>query len=175
MSPHALLRLYPRAWRERYGTEFVALLEQAGLDRRRTANVVIGAARERLRSVFIAMFGATARRAMICPSCRTAIDRDEWFQFWTRSSVLGGSAVRPCASCGSLMRLSSARLIERTLLFVGMTLQMVIGGLYLSGAVSGATRLASTIIALLLIVVSGIAGRRTRLEIVPIDFGETAS
>jgi hypothetical protein len=41
-----LVRLYPRRWRERYQIEMLALLEDTGLDWRRSANVLFGAARE---------------------------------------------------------------------------------------------------------------------------------
>lgn len=30
MKPESLLRLYPRKWRERYGEEVLALIEQSG-------------------------------------------------------------------------------------------------------------------------------------------------
>src|SRR6185437_2256850 len=51
-----LLRLYPRAWRQRYGPEFTALLEQQPLTPRSVLDVVRGAldahwtARRRQRS-----------------------------------------------------------------------------------------------------------------------------
>jgi hypothetical protein len=43
ITPRHLLRLYPRAWRERYGDEFLALLEQEGLRPGVVVNVVAGA------------------------------------------------------------------------------------------------------------------------------------
>ena len=43
MKPQTLLRLYPRAWRERYGDEFVALLEKEGTPPRVVLNVFAGA------------------------------------------------------------------------------------------------------------------------------------
>jgi hypothetical protein len=42
-----LTRLYPRAWRERYGAEFEAHLEANGGDFRTTADVVLSALHER--------------------------------------------------------------------------------------------------------------------------------
>jgi hypothetical protein len=43
MSPSGLARLYPRAWRERYEDEFMAVLEAAPLDRRDRLDIVRGA------------------------------------------------------------------------------------------------------------------------------------
>lgn len=43
MRPETLLRLYPRAWRARYGDEFVALLEKEGTGPRVVMNVLAGA------------------------------------------------------------------------------------------------------------------------------------
>ena len=45
---HLLTRLYPRAWRERYGAEFKALLETGHGDLRTTANVAWSALCERI-------------------------------------------------------------------------------------------------------------------------------
>lgn len=44
-----LLRLYPRAWRERYGDEFLALIEDAGLSARQLCDLLGGALDARLR------------------------------------------------------------------------------------------------------------------------------
>jgi hypothetical protein len=43
---HLLTRLYPRAWRERYGKEFEALLQDGRGDLRTSANVLWSALRE---------------------------------------------------------------------------------------------------------------------------------
>jgi hypothetical protein len=45
---HLLTRLYPRDWRERYGEEFEALLEDARGGPRTSANVLLSALRERI-------------------------------------------------------------------------------------------------------------------------------
>lgn len=47
----ALLRLYPRAWRERYGDEFLGLIDETGLTWRSAVNVVAGAAAQRARAL----------------------------------------------------------------------------------------------------------------------------
>jgi hypothetical protein len=44
-----LARLYPRRWRERYGVEFHALLEEMGASPRAAVNVLSGALRMRIR------------------------------------------------------------------------------------------------------------------------------
>ena len=50
-----LLRLYPRAWRARYGDEFLALVEDQGLSWRGVADVVAAAGVERARSIAAAV------------------------------------------------------------------------------------------------------------------------
>jgi hypothetical protein len=43
MKPETLLRLYPRAWRERYGEEFLALIGGRGLSLGHSLDVAVGA------------------------------------------------------------------------------------------------------------------------------------
>ena len=47
----ALLRLYPRAWRARYGDEFFALIEESGATPRLLIDVAVAAVRERTRAL----------------------------------------------------------------------------------------------------------------------------
>jgi hypothetical protein len=47
----ALLRLYPRAWRARYGDEFLALVADTGLSWRTLADVSSAALVERARAI----------------------------------------------------------------------------------------------------------------------------
>jgi capsular polysaccharide biosynthesis protein len=47
---HLLARLYPRSWRERYGAEYAALLEDVRPDGRTAANVFIGALAMQIRN-----------------------------------------------------------------------------------------------------------------------------
>jgi len=47
----ALLRLYPRAWRERYGEEILGLIDETGLSCRSAVNVVAGAVAQRARAL----------------------------------------------------------------------------------------------------------------------------
>jgi hypothetical protein len=50
-----LLRLYPRAWRARYGDEFLAFVEDSGLSWRGVVDVVAAAGVERVRSLAAVM------------------------------------------------------------------------------------------------------------------------
>ena len=52
----ALLHLYPRSWRERYGDEFLALVDQSGLTWREVADVVLAAGLERGRTTLALAF-----------------------------------------------------------------------------------------------------------------------
>lgn len=54
-----LLRLYPRAWRERYGDELVALLDESGITPVRVLDIVRAAAYERARAIGAVLFGRT--------------------------------------------------------------------------------------------------------------------
>jgi hypothetical protein len=47
----ALLRLYPREWRERYGDEFLGLIDETGLTWRSVVNVAAGAVAQRARAL----------------------------------------------------------------------------------------------------------------------------
>ena len=51
----ALLRLYPRTWRARYGDELLALVDDQGLSWRGIVDVVAAACAERMRSIVAAM------------------------------------------------------------------------------------------------------------------------
>ena len=48
-----LLSLYPRAWRERYGDEFLALVDQTGLTWSVVADVILSAGAQRLRALWV--------------------------------------------------------------------------------------------------------------------------
>jgi len=48
---HLLVRMYPRAWRERYGAEFEALLQTSGTGLRTSANVIWSALHEHVISI----------------------------------------------------------------------------------------------------------------------------
>jgi len=67
----ALLRLYPRGWRQRYGDEFLALIADAGLTWREVVDVIAAASVERVR-VAIAFV-----RAELDPTDPRPVDTDE--------------------------------------------------------------------------------------------------
>jgi hypothetical protein len=50
MNARGLLRLYPRAWRDRYGDEFLALLDDRALGITEIADIALGALDARLTS-----------------------------------------------------------------------------------------------------------------------------
>ncbi len=75
MTPRAarvLIRLYPRAWRERYGAEFAALLEDSPGGIRTAANVLLSAVVERVFSTH----GGTMH-----PQLKAWVDRAPWAIF----------------------------------------------------------------------------------------------
>lgn len=43
MKPSSLLRLYPRAWRERYGDEFLAMFDRGALNRHESLDIACAA------------------------------------------------------------------------------------------------------------------------------------
>jgi len=61
MRPASLLRLFPRAWRERYGDEFISLAGDGPLGARQIIDVVSAAIDARLSSDVRKLAGATSR------------------------------------------------------------------------------------------------------------------
>jgi hypothetical protein len=60
-----LLRLYPQAWRARYGAEYAALLEEHGIDARTLVDVVVGAVDARRGAGARRPVDAAQRRALV--------------------------------------------------------------------------------------------------------------
>lgn len=60
-----LIRLYPRAWRERYGEEFLALLDETRLSWWQVPDIVRAATNERVRAAGRAVVGELSERAML--------------------------------------------------------------------------------------------------------------
>lgn len=80
MKPATLLRLYPRAWRERYGEEFLAMVEGRHLSARDLADIVRLAAAEWWHTTWIGVtliasassltavtLGRLLSQALVCP------------------------------------------------------------------------------------------------------------
>ena len=65
LSAAQLIALYPRAWRERYGDEFAALLEDAGIGPRTILDVLLGAFDAHIRQRASARAAARAHNALI--------------------------------------------------------------------------------------------------------------
>lgn len=65
LSPAALIQLYPRAWRERYGDEFAALLEDCGVGPRTILDVLLGAFDAHIGQRASARAAAQAHNALV--------------------------------------------------------------------------------------------------------------
>jgi hypothetical protein len=92
MTAERLLRLYPRAWRERYGEEFLAVVSDGGLGVQQVIDIVSGAidawwssdVRNATRVSNAAARGGTMSvRTMVCTKAR----------YTTRDGVIGGSVM----------------------------------------------------------------------------------
>lgn len=94
MTGERLLRLYPRAWRERYGDEFLALVGEERLSAQQVVDVVFGAIDARLSGAVrrgAAAAGAGGGGAML-QVLRMGCDRPAR-RFTTRDALLGAAAV----------------------------------------------------------------------------------
>lgn len=65
VGPQALITLYPAAWRERYGDELAALLEEIGIGPRTILDVLSGALDAHVRQHAIDRAAAQAERALL--------------------------------------------------------------------------------------------------------------
>ena len=95
MKPGTLLRLYPRAWRERYGEEFLAALDEGPLHWQQVVDIVSGAIDARL-SADVRAATAGSRRAdgggaMTLKSLMACDSRQA--RFTTRDSLVGAGAM----------------------------------------------------------------------------------
>jgi hypothetical protein len=100
MNPRYLLKLYPRAWRERYGEEFLALLDDVGLHWWDVPDVVRAALNERVRDAGRRAFGDLSERAFL------RWRRFGLFAAWT--AVAGGVAAGAWAT-GTWLREAGAQ------------------------------------------------------------------
>jgi len=104
LAVSALLHLYPRAWRRRYGVEFAALLMQRPLSPLEVADVVRGAVDVR----WVASRTMAPRRAHVCSattrpeSAAPAAGLEHWQNGWTgRERAMTGKQQRfRCSFCG---------------------------------------------------------------------------
>jgi hypothetical protein len=95
VSPDRLLRLYPRAWRERYGEEFLALVEDQAIGPRQVLDIVSGAIDARLtrtvpapeRAPTSEQGGTAVMNALRERLCETDT------RFTTRDSLIGAAIV----------------------------------------------------------------------------------
>lgn len=119
------VRLYPRAWRERYGAEFEALLEQTGLPWRDFANVLLGAVQMQLRYIGFGkivavgvllglLAGAAALRALPKTYASRAVVR---LSYPAASSPFDAVTAMADAQNMSFSRLTLARIIRTDRLY----------------------------------------------------------
>ena len=124
----ALLRLYPAGWRERYGEEYDALLEEHGADLRTLADVAAGAVDARLgadrtptrerrqRSALAASMWAAVAIAACVAGFQKMVEYDDFRSAAAhhppvaagRDLILGGAVVVAVAVCLAGLTLGSA-------------------------------------------------------------------
>ena len=124
----ALLRLYPAGWRERYGEEYDALLEEHGADLRTLADVAAGAVDARLgagrmptrerrqRSALAASLWAAVAIAACVAGFQKMVEYDDFRSAAAhhppvaagRDLILGGAVVVAAAVCLAGLTLGSA-------------------------------------------------------------------
>ncbi len=169
MKANSLLRLYPRKWQERYGAEVAALTEEAGLSGLAAFDLLLGAGREWARVLTRRDVDRSANLDMNCPSCKTSIGFEAWIQMKARSGSFNGRLIRECASCGTLIRLTQAWSIARTLssLLLLFFIFTDIPGAHQSRTFT----LGKITTSVILLAALQFAARSVRLEIVPLDYG----
>lgn len=122
MNTRTLLGLYPRKWRERYGEEVAALIDQSRPGGFAAVDLLVGAGREWARLAATKFFGKSVDRSdpwnMKCPHCKISVGVDDWLRMKMQSGPVAGRVVRECASCGALIRLTQSWSVARTLLSV---------------------------------------------------------
>lgn len=174
MKSRTLLRFYPRAWRERYGEEVAALVDEMGMSRIAAFDLFVGAGREWVRFAARKFTGRNANRlptpAMMCPSCKTSIGFDDWLQMRMRSSAVNGRLIRECASCGALNRLTPSWSVAQVLSSVALLITMFTG--LIGVGVSGAFFWVKAAFYVVACTAWLVASRVVRLETVPVDYGE---
>jgi hypothetical protein len=98
-----------------------------------------------------------------CPNCGAPFTRAEWAEVRSHSSPLGGRLVRPCSTCGALLRLSRLTYVWWGTAFAALvvdTARLIIGK---------STPLSLLHFVLGLVVL--IAFWQTCFEVVPLDYG----
>ncbi len=99
-----------------------------------------------------------------CPSCGASLTKAGWAEVRSRSSLLGGRLVRPCSTCGALLRLSIMTYVWWAAALAALavdTARFVIGK-------STALSLLHFVLGLAVL----IAFYATCFEVVPLDYGQ---
>jgi hypothetical protein len=114
-SARLLVRLYPRAWRERYGDEFLALIGDGGFGWRQAWNVVRAAAEERTILVVRRLLGPEKEDAVIRKIARLVV---QCVLAWFGAGAV--NAVFPVAATagGALLRICGWSAVARQAAFI---------------------------------------------------------
>ena len=100
MKIRTLLRLYPRAWRERYGDEFLALLGDERISVRTIMNIVSSAMRERFTRGGVAVFLAAIFLPPAVAAALSGADAERWLAIqggWCVALIVGAVGGVPWA------------------------------------------------------------------------------
>lgn len=109
-----LLRWYPRAWRERYGDEFLAMVEDTLDGRRPGWRLRLGAACAGLREQYHVLSGSAGKRALdhwgmfVMASCLLVGSVDE---IWHRSATGTWPAVAAMTALAALAAVTGAAIV----------------------------------------------------------------
>ena len=112
MRIESLLRLYPRAWRDRYGEEFVAMLGPRSLNAQQVMDIVFGAvdawlsadvrhASHALGSVPSGEHRMTLRSMMVCDQSK--------LRMTTRDGLIGAAVMLAGSAAGSFLGMAARR------------------------------------------------------------------
>jgi hypothetical protein len=111
-----LVRLYPHAWRDRYGDEFLALTEDTDLGWWRACDVVSAAAEERVILVVRRVLGDGREDAVIRNVARLIV---QFVLAWLVVSVLYAVFPVAAATVGVILRLCGWDAVARQSSFMG--------------------------------------------------------
>lgn len=95
MTAHGLIRLYPRAWRDRYGEEFIAAVGNAPLHVQQVVDIVSGAIDAWLSSDVrrATVAAGDARKGGTTMSSFSFVCRESRVRYTTRDALIGSGVM----------------------------------------------------------------------------------